>query len=193
MLLRPGVRAQAPAQPGAGLLQQRRAFLAVVLAPHDLSPLRAGAPFGGHLEASPAAIDPAPPIGQHPAFLSLPARAESHGEEQVSAGIVAVHISQTRQAAGRLRSFADVAQPDNGLVRFPLQTTEEGENMGIGVALILIAVGAVIAFATTATTIGWIILAVGVFGIVVSLIFWSSWGGFGGRRTTVVEEREPYY
>jgi hypothetical protein len=64
--------------------------------------------------------------------------------------------------------------------------------MGIGVALILIAVGAVIALATSATTIGWIILAVGVFGIVVSLIFWSSWGGFGGpadgRRRTVVRE-----
>jgi hypothetical protein len=58
--------------------------------------------------------------------------------------------------------------------------------------LILIAVGAVIAFVTSATAIGWIILGVGVFGIVVSLIFWSSWGGFGGRRTTVVEEREPY-
>lgn len=65
--------------------------------------------------------------------------------------------------------------------------------MGIGVALILIAVGAVIALATTATTIGWIILAVGVFGIVLSLIFWSSWGGFGGRRTTVIEEQGPPY
>jgi hypothetical protein len=40
--------------------------------------------------------------------------------------------------------------------------------MGIDVALILIAVGAVIDLATSATTIGWIILAVGVFGIVVS-------------------------
>jgi hypothetical protein len=64
--------------------------------------------------------------------------------------------------------------------------------MGIGVSLILIAVGAVIAFATSFTTIGWIILAVGIFGIVVSLVFWSSWGGFGGRRSTVVEEREQY-
>jgi hypothetical protein len=63
--------------------------------------------------------------------------------------------------------------------------------MGIGIALILIAIGAVIASATSATTIGWIILAVGVFGILLSLIFWSSWG-VGGRRTTVVEEREPY-
>jgi hypothetical protein len=87
-----------------------------------------------------------------------------------------------------------VAQPDNALVRFlPANPKEERRgNMGIGVALILIAVGAVIALATSATAIGWIIFAVGVFGIVVSLVFWSSWGGFGGRRTTVVEEREPY-
>jgi hypothetical protein len=61
--------------------------------------------------------------------------------------------------------------------------------MGIGVSLILIAVGAVLVWATTATTIGWIVLAVGAFGILLSLIFWSSWGGFGGRRSTVVEER----
>jgi hypothetical protein len=62
--------------------------------------------------------------------------------------------------------------------------------MGIGVSLILIAVGAILVWATTATTIGWILLAVGVFGILLSLVFWSSWGGFGGnRRETVVHER----
>jgi hypothetical protein len=62
--------------------------------------------------------------------------------------------------------------------------------MGIGVSLILIAIGAILVWATAVTTIGWILLAVGVFGIVLSLVFWSSWGGFGGaRRETVVEER----
>ena len=62
--------------------------------------------------------------------------------------------------------------------------------MGMGVSLILIAIGAVLVWATSVTTIGWILLAVGVFGIVVSLVFWSSWGGFGGaRRETVIEER----
>jgi hypothetical protein len=61
--------------------------------------------------------------------------------------------------------------------------------MGIGVSLILIAIGAVIVAATTVDTIGWIILAVGAFGILLSLVFWSSWGGFGGRRETIVEER----
>lgn len=67
--------------------------------------------------------------------------------------------------------------------------------MGIGVSLILIAVGAVLAFAVNATTsginihtVGWILLAVGAAGVLLSLMFWSSWGGFGGRRT-VVDER----
>ena len=67
--------------------------------------------------------------------------------------------------------------------------------MGIGVSLILIAVGAVLAFAVNATTsgidvhtVGWILLAVGVAGVLLSLMFWSSWGGFGTRRT-VVEDR----
>ena len=62
--------------------------------------------------------------------------------------------------------------------------------MGIGVSLILIAIGAILVWATAAVTIGWIVLAVGVFGIVLSLVFWSSWGGFGStRRETIVEER----
>ena len=61
--------------------------------------------------------------------------------------------------------------------------------MGIGVSLILIAIGAVLVIATSVTTIGWIPLAVGALGILLSLVFWSSWGGFAGRRETVVEER----
>jgi beta-lactamase regulating signal transducer with metallopeptidase domain len=72
--------------------------------------------------------------------------------------------------------------------------------MGIGVSLILIAVGAVLAFAVNASssafnlhTIGYILLVVGVIGVLISMMFWSTWGGFGreragGRRTTVVEE-----
>jgi hypothetical protein len=62
--------------------------------------------------------------------------------------------------------------------------------MGIGVSLILIAIGAVLVWATSVATIGWILLAVGVFGVVLSLVFWSSWGGWGrAPRETVVEER----
>jgi hypothetical protein len=66
--------------------------------------------------------------------------------------------------------------------------------MGISVSLVLIAVGAVIVAVTTYNTIGWILLAVGALGILLSLVFWSAWGGFGGaradggRRTTVIEE-----
>lgn len=65
--------------------------------------------------------------------------------------------------------------------------------MGISVSLLLIAAGAIIIAATTFNTIGWILLIVGAVGILLSLIFWSAWGGFGGarqggRRTTVIEE-----
>lgn len=70
--------------------------------------------------------------------------------------------------------------------------------MGIGVGIFLIAVGAVLTFAihTTATgpvdiqTVGWILMAVGAAGILLSMIFWSSWagpGGIGRRRTDVVD------
>jgi hypothetical protein len=69
--------------------------------------------------------------------------------------------------------------------------------MGIGVSLILIAAGAIIAFAINVSTdssfnlhtIGIILLVVGIIGAVMSMIFWSSWGGFGGRRDTTVVER----
>ncbi|HLM35111.1 MAG TPA: DUF6458 family protein [Gaiellaceae bacterium] len=74
--------------------------------------------------------------------------------------------------------------------------------MGIGVSLILIAVGAILAFAVNATvsglevtTIGWILMVVGIAGLILSLMFWSTWGGFGGagarRRTTYVDDAPP--
>jgi hypothetical protein len=68
--------------------------------------------------------------------------------------------------------------------------------MGLGVSLFLIAVGAVLAFAVNTTvngldivTVGWILMLVGGLGAVLSLLFWSSWGGFAGtqRQTTYVE------
>jgi hypothetical protein len=68
--------------------------------------------------------------------------------------------------------------------------------MGMGVSLVLVAVGAVLAFAVHVTgngfnihTIGIILLVVGAIGALTSMIFWSSWGGFGGGRTetTVIE------
>ncbi len=61
--------------------------------------------------------------------------------------------------------------------------------MGISVSLILIALGAILVFAVNATlagvdvnAIGWILMIVGGIGALLSLVFWSSWGGFGGRR-----------
>ena len=70
--------------------------------------------------------------------------------------------------------------------------------MGIGVSMLLIAVGAVLAFAVHVSTsgfnlhtIGWILMIVGAIGVLLSLIFWSSWGGVGGpagRRREVVRE-----
>ena len=67
--------------------------------------------------------------------------------------------------------------------------------MGIGVSLLLIAVGAILIWAVNVTvsglelqTIGWILLVVGAIGGLLSLIFWSSWGGFHGRRTVRDDE-----
>jgi hypothetical protein len=72
--------------------------------------------------------------------------------------------------------------------------------MGIGVSLILIAVGAILTWAVNATvsgldinTIGVILMIVGAIGLLLSLMFWSSWGGpgFARRRTTYVDEAPP--
>jgi uncharacterized YccA/Bax inhibitor family protein len=68
--------------------------------------------------------------------------------------------------------------------------------MGIGVSLILIAVGAILTWAVSADvsgidlqTVGIILMVVGAVGGLISLIFWSTWGGLGGyRRETVVHE-----
>ena len=71
--------------------------------------------------------------------------------------------------------------------------------MGLGVSILLIAAGAILAFAVNATvsgvdihTIGWILLIVGIAGLVLSMIFWSSWAGPGyfsnRRRATYVDE-----
>jgi hypothetical protein len=71
--------------------------------------------------------------------------------------------------------------------------------MGFGVGLILTAVGAILAWAVTATTsgvnvhtVGYILLVVGIVGMLISLIFWSSWAGPGYfSRRTYVDEGPP--
>jgi hypothetical protein len=71
--------------------------------------------------------------------------------------------------------------------------------VGIGVSLLLIAAGAILVWGVTGEVagvnidaIGVILMIVGVVGIVLSMVFWSSWGGVGGRRReTYVEEGPP--
>jgi hypothetical protein len=69
--------------------------------------------------------------------------------------------------------------------------------MGIGVSLFLLAVGAILAFAVAdnldgvnLVAVGWILMAVGALGAILSAMFWSSWGGVGERRRTTVIERD---
>ena len=69
--------------------------------------------------------------------------------------------------------------------------------MGISVSLVLIAVGAVLTWAVTTTvsgidlnTVGVILMIVGAAGLVLSMIFWSSWGGFAARRDAATVVRE---
>ena len=70
--------------------------------------------------------------------------------------------------------------------------------MGIGASLFLTAAGAILAFAVDVqtegfnlNTIGVILMIVGIIGIILSMMFWSSWGGFNnGNTTTVVRDRE---
>jgi beta-lactamase regulating signal transducer with metallopeptidase domain len=71
--------------------------------------------------------------------------------------------------------------------------------MGIGVSLILIAVGAVLTWAVNATVsglninvVGVILMVVGLAGLLISLMFWSSLG-FGSRRTTTTVHDGPPY
>ena len=75
--------------------------------------------------------------------------------------------------------------------------------MGISLSILLIAVGAILAWAVSAEVsgidvqvAGIILVVVGAIGFIASLVFWSSWGGFGNREggggssahTTVVKD-----
>ena len=73
--------------------------------------------------------------------------------------------------------------------------------MGIGVSILLIAVGAILIWGVTGEVsgfdvdaIGVILLVVGALGLLLSMIFWSSWGGPGywtSRRRAYVDEGPP--
>jgi hypothetical protein len=71
--------------------------------------------------------------------------------------------------------------------------------MGLGASLFLIAGGAILIWGVTGEVagldvdaIGAILMVIGIIGLILSVIFWSTWGGFGGRRrSTYVEEGPP--
>ena len=71
--------------------------------------------------------------------------------------------------------------------------------MGLGVSLLLIAVGAILVWGLQSDVagisedaIGVILMIVGAAGLILSMMFWFSWGGMGGRRrSTYVEEGPP--
>jgi hypothetical protein len=69
--------------------------------------------------------------------------------------------------------------------------------VGFGVSILLVAAGAILAFAVNTDlqgvnihTVGWILLIVGLVGFVLSMIFWSTWAGPGyfTRRRTYVDD-----
>lgn len=70
--------------------------------------------------------------------------------------------------------------------------------MGIGISIVLVAIGAVLTFALERSveginldTVGIILMIVGSIGLIVSMLFWSSWGPYRRDRSgTVVSERE---
>ncbi len=69
--------------------------------------------------------------------------------------------------------------------------------MGIGVSIFLLALGAILAFAVEfdtsgidIDTVGIILMVVGALGLMLSLLFWSSFSPYNRREQTVVRERD---
>jgi hypothetical protein len=72
--------------------------------------------------------------------------------------------------------------------------------MGTSTSIVVIALGAILRFAVSVTTtgfnihtIGVILMIAGAVGLALSIVFWSTWGGFGGsgggyRRTRRVSQ-----
>jgi Domain of unknown function (DUF6458) len=76
----------------------------------------------------------------------------------------------------------------------------EEVTIGIGASIFLIAVGAILAFAVTAEIsgldieiVGWILMAAGGIGLLLSLIFWGSWGGWRRTPEDPYDRRPPPY
>jgi hypothetical protein len=71
--------------------------------------------------------------------------------------------------------------------------------VGLIISLIVIAVGAILAFAVTdqpsgvdIDVVGWILMIVGLVGFLLTLAFWSSWWGPGYWRRARYVEGDPY-
>jgi len=68
--------------------------------------------------------------------------------------------------------------------------------MGFGTSLFLIAVGAILTFAVNVSVqgldldaVGIILMIVGVIGMIASLVYWNSWGGFrSSRRRRIIDD-----
>jgi hypothetical protein len=59
--------------------------------------------------------------------------------------------------------------------------------MGVAMSIVMIAAGAILRFAVSVTTtgfnlhsIGLILIILGAISLLISIMFWSTWGGFGG-------------
>ncbi len=113
-------------------------------------------------------------------------------ERGIAAKFSSIHVTVKPR---RARPRAGLSRRE--VLQHPVRGTDPGVSssrkglniMGISTSLVLIAVGAILKWAVTASTsginlntVGVVLMVVGAVGLVLSFIFWSSWGGFGSRR-----------
>lgn len=80
------------------------------------------------------------------------------------------------------------------------RSAQEVDAVGIGVSIFLLAIGAILSFGINVEsdssgifnldTIGVILMVIGAIGMLLSMMFWSSWGGPRREERTVVRDRE---
>ena len=74
------------------------------------------------------------------------------------------------------------------------ESDEKGWAMGIGVSIFLLAVGAILTFAVNASasgfnldTVGIILMLTGALGVLLTLVFWSTFSPWSRRRRQVID------